>query len=107
MQAGEEALLQGHGQFLLCHGHAAVANRLPADRFAHLKLAEDDLVPVSAPDVAGRPRYSLAMPGAGALPHLAYSDESGMGRIVTALLPRGTPTLTPVFISPQIGRAHV
>src|SRR3546814_16765020 len=65
---------------LLCHGHAAVANRLPADRFIHLKLAEDDLVPVSAPGVAGRPRYSLAMPGAGALPHLAYSDESGMGR---------------------------
>src|SRR3546814_13627057 len=80
MQAGEEALLQGHSQFLLCHGHAAVANRLPADRFIHLKLAEDDLVPVSAPDVAGRPRYSLAMPGAGALPPLAYRDESGLGR---------------------------
>src|SRR3546814_11652863 len=57
MQAGEEALLQGHSQFLLCHGHAAAANRLPAARFIHPKLAEDDLVPAHPPEAAARPRH--------------------------------------------------
>lgn len=103
MQAGEEALLQGQCQFLLCHGHAAVANRLPADRFTYLNLASDDLVPVSAPAAKGGARFRLDAPSPGPLPHLAYSDASGMGRIVTALLPRATPALTPVFISPLAG----
>jgi DNA-binding transcriptional LysR family regulator len=103
MQAGEEALLQGQCQFLLCHGHAAVANRLADDRFIHRVLAGDDLVPASAPDREGRPRFSLDTPAPGPLPYLAYSDASGMGRIVTTLLPRGTPALTPVFISPLAG----
>lgn len=103
MQAGEDALLQGQCQFLLCHGHAAVANRLGEDRFMHRVLAGDDLVPVSAPDADGRPRFRLDASPPGPLPHLAYSDASGMGRIVTALLPRHTPALSPVFISPLAG----
>lgn len=103
MQAGEETLLQGQCQFLLCHGHAAVANRLSDDRFSHRVLAGDDLMPVSAPDADGGPRFSLTAPAAGGLPHLAYSDASGMGRIVTGLLPRATPSLAPVFISPLAG----
>lgn len=104
MQAGEEALLQGQCQFLLCHGHAAVANRLGEDRFMHRVLAGDDLVPVSAPAAkGGGARFRLDASPPGPLPHLAYSDASGMGRIVTALLPRATPALTPVFISPLAG----
>jgi DNA-binding transcriptional LysR family regulator len=104
MQAGEEALLQGLCQFLLCHGHPAVANRLGEDRFGYRVLAGDDLMPVSAPAAKdGGPRYGLDTATGAGLPHLAYSEASGMGRIVTALLPRGAPALTPVFISPLAG----
>jgi DNA-binding transcriptional LysR family regulator len=102
MRACEDALLQGQAEFLLCHGHAIVANRLPAERFHYQVLAEDRLVPVSAPAADGRPRFAIDS-GAEALPQLTYSDESGMGRIVAGVLAAreaGTPKLRAVFISP-------
>ena len=83
MQACEQVMTQGQAQFLLCHAHAAAPSRLEAGGFRSAAVGSDRLVPVSAPDEAGAPRYSLAGGGA-ALPHLAYSPESGMGRIVTA-----------------------
>jgi DNA-binding transcriptional LysR family regulator len=95
MQAGEEALLQGGAQFLLCHGHPRVANRLPPDRFLHRVLAQDHLRPVRA---AGS-GHSLDDAGT---PALAYAEDSGLGRIVTAILAghQAAPALRPVFISP-------
>lgn len=96
MQAGEEALMAGQSQFLLCHGHATVMNRLPPDRFQHRMLAEDRLIPVRA---ATAPAHSLDAPSAS---YLAYAEDSGLGRIVSAVLAgRSTaPVLRPVFISP-------
>ena len=41
------------------------------------------LIPVSAPDAAGRPHYQLAHATPGSpLPLLSYSSESGLGRIL-------------------------
>lgn len=96
MQAGEESLLQGTSQFLLCHGHGSVANRLPPDRFIHRVLAEDRLLPVRAADAAGH-RLDAASAS-----YLAYAEDSGLGRIVTAMLAtrESTPNLRSVFISP-------
>lgn len=96
MQAGEEALLQGQAQFLLCHGHDGIANRLPPDRFIHCVLAQDRLLPVRAAAAAG---HRLDAAGA---PYLAYAEDSGLGRIVAATLARraAAPVLKPVFISP-------
>lgn len=95
MQAGEDLLLQGQSQFLLCHGHAAVATRLPPDRFLHRVLAEDRLLPVCAASAG----YSLTDAN---IPCLAYAEESGLGRIVAATLAQrpDAPQLRPVFISP-------
>lgn len=107
MQAGEEALLQGQSQFLLCHGHDAVANRLPPDRFLYRRLAQDRLLPVCAPQSgtgakSGKPTHALD--GAKQpLPYLAYAEDSGLGRIVTAILGRRETSL-PLrvsFIAPQ------
>lgn len=83
MQACEQVMTQGQAQFLLCHAHAAAPSRLEAGGFRSAAVGSDRLVPVSAPDQSGSPRYALSGGGA-ALPHLGYSSESGMGRIVTA-----------------------
>ncbi|CAO3454631.1 Transcriptional regulator, LysR family [Azospirillum argentinense] len=83
MQACEQVMMQGQAQFLLCHAHAAAPSRLEAGAFRSAVVGSDRLVPVCAPDEAGAPRHSLSGGGA-VLPHLAYSPESGMGRIVTA-----------------------
>ncbi len=83
MQACEQVMMQGQAQFLLCHAHAAAPSRLEAGAFRSAAVGSDRLVPVSAPDGTGAARHAL--PGDGTpLPHLAYSPESGMGRIVTA-----------------------
>ncbi len=82
MQACEQAMLEGDAQFMLCHGHDAVAERLDAAHFTSRVIGEDQLLPLSAPDTHGQPRHRI---GQGeALPFLAYSDESGLGRIIAA-----------------------
>src|SRR3546814_16241238 len=54
MPAGEEALLQGHTSFLLCHGPAAVATRIIAARCSHLNMADKAHVPGRSPDRSGQ-----------------------------------------------------
>lgn len=94
MQAGEDVLLQGLGQFLLCHGHRDMPTRLPPDQFLHCVLAQDRLLPVCAA-TAG-----FGLEGAD-FPHLAYAEESGLGRIVSAALAQPhAARMRPVFISP-------
>ncbi len=101
MQACERIMLQGQAQFLLCHHHPAAPGRLDGGDFRSVTLGEDMLVPVCAPDPAGRPCHPL--PGAHGRPvaHLSYSDESGMGRIAeaarAAMAPR--PWLETIFTS--------
>ena len=86
LQACEEIMLQGRAQFLLCHGHAAVANRLEPADFRFTGIDTDTLLPVTVPDKAGRPRFALPRRSGTALPVLDYSSESGLGRIVHTLL---------------------
>ncbi|MBO9196062.1 LysR family transcriptional regulator [Rhizobium sp. 16-449-1b] len=73
----ERLMIDGRAQFLLCHHHPAASTRLTADRFRSVPLGEDVLVPVAAPGLAAE---SLMDEG----PYLAYSSESGMGRILAA-----------------------
>ncbi|WP_448206076.1 LysR family transcriptional regulator [Azospirillum sp. sgz302134] len=81
MQACEQVMLQGQTQFLLCHHHPAAPSRLEGAAFRSARVGEDVLVPVTAVRADGGPLHGLSD---GALPHLAYSPESGMGRIVAA-----------------------
>jgi DNA-binding transcriptional LysR family regulator len=101
MQGCERIMLQGQAHFLLCHYHPAALNRLNADDFVSLPLGEDFLVPISAVDENGHARYSLPGDQDSPIPYLAFSEESGMGRIVAgARAHRGRPAwLKPVFTS--------
>jgi len=86
MQACEQVMLQGQAQFLLCHHHPASPSRLDSTAFRSARVGADVLVPVTAPRDDGGPEHALPDQAANSTPlaHLAYSPESGMGRIVTA-----------------------
>jgi DNA-binding transcriptional LysR family regulator len=86
LHACEQLMLQGQAQFLLCHHHALAPVRLDAARFRSVQVRADLLCPVVAPDAAGAPLFALPMVG-GPAPYLAYSAESGLGRIVAAARP--------------------
>lgn len=97
MQACEELMLQGQSQFVLCHHHAMAPSRLEGPAFVARDIGEDSLVPLTAPDANGNPRWRLDVPGDD-VPLLAYSDESGLGRIVAAnRFEQRAPALRPVF----------
>ena len=84
----EQLMIEGRSQFLLCHHHAAAFNRLTGDRFRSVPLGTDILVPVAAPSLASA---ELMENG----PYLAYSAESGMGRILNAAWEQNGRSLPP------------
>ncbi|WCM29432.1 LysR substrate-binding domain-containing protein [Sphingomonas sp. QA11] len=83
MAGCEDLMLQGQAQFLLCHRHALAASRFEPSRFRSIAVGMDSLVPLTAPDADGGPRWSLNQTGA-SLPLLSYTEESGLGRIFAA-----------------------
>ncbi|KZK27939.1 MULTISPECIES: LysR family transcriptional regulator [Delftia] len=92
--ACEDQALQRRVQFVLCHGHAEVPGRLDEAGYPMLQLSEDMLLPVSAPwpDAPGRALHAIdagsATGGGQPLPLavLAYSEASGLGRIMRSRL---------------------
>jgi len=84
MQQCEALMLQGRVQFLLCHWHAQVPGRLDPSAYRSVKVGSDALVPVSAPGKNRKPQHLLSA-SSKQVPILAYSSESGLGRIVRAL----------------------
>lgn len=112
LQACERLMLGGHAQFLLCHHHPAAPSRLEAGGFRSIAVGQDALCLVGAPGLVAAPgaaaaRGLAAAPGASggagsdggvASRELAYSPESGLGRIVAALRPAAGGAA--VFTSP-------
>lgn len=85
MQACEELMLHGQAQFLLCHHHTAAPVRFEAvTQFQSALVGNDALVPFVAPGANGEPKWRLDETTADTIPYLAYSEESGLGRIVRA-----------------------
>ena len=75
MAACEQMLIQGQVQFLLCHRHPDVPPLLAPDQFMGKKVGEDVLVPLASASA----NFGNAP---ATLPYLAYTQESGLGRIV-------------------------
>ncbi|MHC2106423.1 MULTISPECIES: LysR family transcriptional regulator [unclassified Methylobacterium] len=84
LQACEQIMLSGEAHFLLCHYHADAPMRLDPDRYPSLQVGRDVLIPLCAPGADGSPLWP--MPGRDTKPirHLAYSQASGLGRILAA-----------------------
>ncbi|MBX9750342.1 MAG: LysR family transcriptional regulator [Roseococcus sp.] len=80
MAACEALLLAGDADLLLGHAHRDMPSRLPADAFTSLVIGRDVLVPVMAPGAGFRLPGRPGTP----VPLLAYSEASGLGRILRA-----------------------
>ncbi|MEX6664169.1 LysR family transcriptional regulator [Pseudomonas sp. W2-17] len=94
MAVCEQMLIHGQVQFMLCHRHPDVPPLLAPDQFISKKVGEDVLVPLASTST----RFGTAP---AALPYLAYTHESGLGRIVAHRL-RGKEDylhLKPLFSS--------
>ncbi len=86
MAACEQLLLHGDCQFLLSHRHAAVPTRLPADQFESLKIGEDTLMPLIGRELSTQGTRE-------AIPYLAYTQASGLGRVVSHWLAENSQAL--------------
>lgn len=104
--ACEDLMLQRRVQFVLCHGHAAVPGRLDEGQYPVLRLSDDLLRPVSAaaPDAPGQPLHRICQDSA--VPVLAYSEASGLGRIMRSRMRGMFADGADAVHSPQPGMAH-
>lgn len=85
----EAQMQQGKVHFVLAHAHPGMHGSLDSHAYRSAVIGSDQLVPVSRPMASGQPRHRLGKNrGDGALPVLAYTEESGMGRILRAILGR-------------------
>ncbi|OWQ88637.1 LysR family transcriptional regulator [Roseateles aquatilis] len=81
-----EALLQQHQvQFMLSHGHRQVQGPLDEAAFPSVVVGADQLLPVCAPRADGAPSHPLVSAQGTAVQLLAYSAESGLGRLLREL----------------------
>lgn len=86
MAGCERMMLQGQAQFLLCHHHPSTPVSFKANYFTSVDIGRDTLVPVSAPspDDPGQPRFALPGQLDAPAPYLAFTEVSGMGRILAS-----------------------
>jgi DNA-binding transcriptional LysR family regulator len=101
MAGCERMMMQGQAQFLLCHHHPSTPVSFKPNYFVSVSLGTDTLVPVSAPalDDPTRPRFALPGDIGAPAPYLAFSEVSGMGRILafTHALQGPSMWLAPTF----------
>ncbi|MCC3306378.1 LysR family transcriptional regulator [Sneathiella sp. HT1-7] len=85
-----ESLLSDSSDFMLCYQHSIVPTTFDDDRYPSIKLAEDRLIAVSAPDAAGNPKHTIN--SGGNFPYLAYTAESLLGRVTSYVLEKSNLT---------------
>ena len=62
MRGCEAVMRQGQAQYLICHYHSSVPDYLAAEQFRSIRVGDDLLVPLCAPDQRGGPRGPVARP---------------------------------------------
>jgi DNA-binding transcriptional LysR family regulator len=94
LQGCEALMLQSKVQFVLSHAHHKAQGALDAKPYRSARIGEDVLIAVSSVDDAGNARHRLGGDGASAaVPVLAYTQESGLGRILRAVIGRRLESL--------------
>lgn len=76
-------LEQGEVDLICCYEHPALSLPLSAQRFSHLTLAHDRLVPVARCDANGKPRHALD-----GTAWIAYAPSLSLGRLLADHLAR-------------------
>lgn len=86
LQRCEALMQQSKVQFVLGHAHPQAPCALDVDAYLSARIGADTLVPVSAPDAKGDPHHRLGGRSLAQVPLLLYTTESGLGRIVRAVV---------------------
>lgn len=68
---------RGEVDLLVCYEHHALSNPLSGQRFRHLTLASDRLLPVARADAQGRARHALDSPQ-----WIGYAPSLSLGRLL-------------------------
>ncbi|MBK6867943.1 MAG: LysR family transcriptional regulator [Burkholderiales bacterium] len=89
MERCESLMRQSKVQFLVGHSHAQARGALDAAPYRSVRIGDDALIPVSAPDESGQPLHRLGGQTESAMPVLLYAEESGLGRIMRAVIAGG------------------
>jgi LysR family transcriptional regulator, hypochlorite-specific transcription factor HypT len=85
----EAQMHEGKVHFVLAHAQSKVRGTLDSDLYVSAQIGHDELVPVSKSGASRHPSHQLELSRTKEMvPLLAYSEESGMGRIVRAVLGR-------------------
>ena len=98
LQRCEALMLQSKVQFVLGHAHPQAKGALDEGTYVSARIGQDRLIPVSSPGKQGMPRHPLVGRPADDVPVLQYTVESGLGRIVRAVVGRRLDTL-PVSVA--------
>lgn len=85
-----DALVRGDSDFLFCYWHPDERVELEPDRFEYIEIGADRLIPVSAPDPHGAPKFYLPGDGKNRIPHLVYAPEAFLGKLVGNLLQKSS-----------------
>lgn len=82
------AMQQGKCDLMLCHWHPRIDSLSTLDKegFACLTVADDYLIPVSAPDQQGKPLFRLPGSRNKPLPYIAYHQSSFMASLLKQTL---------------------
>ena len=83
---GVTALIEGATDLLLIYHHPQLPVLLDPNRFPHLILATDRMLPFSAPKEDGKPKYRLPGANEGNVPFLAYSPGTYLAHVVEMIL---------------------
>ncbi|PID34137.1 MAG: LysR family transcriptional regulator, partial [Thiotrichales bacterium] len=82
------ALQQNKCDLVLCywHPHIAVLSTLDNENFEYLKIADEQLVPISAPDEHGEPLFKLPGTRQHPLPYISYHQTSFLASLLKQTL---------------------
>ncbi|MDI3323245.1 LysR family transcriptional regulator [Pontibacterium granulatum] len=82
------ALAQGECDLVLCFWHPVIdfIHTLDDDRYEHLVIGNEMLVPVTAVDDAGMPMYQLPGERKDPLPYIGYNDRSFLRPVIQQML---------------------
>lgn len=83
---GANALIEDATDLLIIYHHPQLPVLLDPDRFPHLVLAIDRMLPFSAPRGDGKPKYKLPGRVDAAVPFLAYSPGTYLAHVVEMIL---------------------
>ncbi|MEY5099098.1 MAG: hypothetical protein RJA36_1817 [Pseudomonadota bacterium] len=84
----EAQMQQGRVHFLVSHAHPRMRGALDSRDYLSARIGSDQLVAVSRPGADGQPQHRMGALVPGGIPVLAYTEESGLGRVVRSVLGR-------------------